>query len=119
MKDYLTNLLDNAIKDLVKNFDKNIIQVSRPKKIQHGDFSTNVSLPLAKIQKKPPLEIANEIVKHIPASPLIEKVEIAGAGYINFFLSSEARVKLINLILMEKENFGKSSFGKKQKVQVH
>ena len=118
MKDYLTNLLDNAIKDLVENFDKNIIQVSRPKKIQHGDFSTNVSLPLAKIQKKPPLVIADEIVKRIPTSPLIEKVEIAGAGYINFFLSSEARVKLINLILMEKENFGKSSFGKKQKVQV-
>lgn len=118
MKDYLTNLLDNAIKDLVENFDKNIIQVSRPKQIQHGDFSTNVSLPLAKIQKKPPLVIADEIVKRIPASPLIEKVEIAGAGYINFFLSSEARVKLINLILMEKENFGKSSFGKKQKVQV-
>jgi arginyl-tRNA synthetase len=102
VKDYLTNLLDNAIKDLVENFDKNIIQVSRPKKIQHGDFSTNVSLPLAKIQKKPPLVIADEIVKRIPASPLIEKVEIAGAGYINFFLSSEARVKLINLILMEK-----------------
>lgn len=118
MKDYLTNLLDNAIKDLVENFDKNIIQVSRPKQIQHGDFSTNVSLPLAKIQKKPPLVIADEIVKRIPTSPLIEKVEIAGAGYINFFLSSEARVKLINLILMEKENFGKSSFGKKQKVQV-
>jgi len=118
VKDYLTNLLDNAIKDLVENFDKNIIQVSRPKQIQHGDFSTNVSLPLAKIQKKPPLVIADEIVKRIPASPLIEKVEIAGAGYINFFLSSEARVKLINLILMEKENFGKSSFGKKQKVQV-
>ncbi len=118
MKDYLTNLLDNAIKDLVENFDKNIIQVSRPKQIQHGDFSTNVSLPLAKIQKKPPLVIADEIVSRIPASPLIEKVEIAGAGYINFFLSSEARVKLINLILMEKENFGKSSFGKKQKVQV-
>ena len=118
MKDYLTNLLDNAIKDLVENFDKNIIQVSRPKQIQHGDFSTNVSLPLAKIQKKPPLVIADEIVKRIPASPLIEKVEIAGAGYINFFLSSEARVKLINSILVEKENFGKSSFGKKQKVQV-
>ena len=65
------------IKDLVKNFDKNIIQVSRPKKIQHGDFSTNVSLPLAKIQKKPPLVVADEIVKRIPASPLIEKVEIA------------------------------------------
>ena len=118
MKDYLTNLLDNAIKELVKNFDKNIIQVSRPKKIQHGDFSTNVSLPLAKIQKKPPLVIADEIVKRIPVSPLIEKVEIAGAGYINFFLSSEARVKLINSILVEKEDFGKSSFGKKQKVQV-
>ena len=118
MKDYLTNLLDNALKDLVENFDKDIIQVSRPKQIQHGDFSSNVSLPLAKILKKPPIEIANEIIKHIPASSLIEKVEIAGAGYINFFLSSEARVKLINTILKEKENFGKSSFGKNQKVQV-
>jgi len=118
VKDYLTNLLDNALKDLVENFDKDIIQVSRPKQIQHGDFSSNVSLPLAKILKKPPIEIANEIIKHIPASSLIEKVEIAGAGYINFFLSSEARVKLINTILKEKENFGKSSFGKNQKVQV-
>ena len=118
MKDYLTNLLDNALKNLIEDFDKDIIQVSRPKQIQHGDFSTNVSLPLAKILKKPPLEIANEIIKHIPVSLLIEKVEIAGAGYINFFLSSEARVKLINKILMEKEDFGKSSFGKKQKIQV-
>jgi len=118
VKDYLTNLLDNAIKDLVDNFDKNIVQVSRPKQIQHGDFSTNVSLPLAKIQKKSPLEIAKEIVKNIPTSPLIEKVEIAGAGYINFFLSSKARVKLINTILIEKEDFGKSAFGRKQKIQV-
>ena len=56
MKDYLTNLLNNALKDLVKkSFDKDIIQVSRPKQIQHGDFSTNVSLPLAKILKKAPI----------------------------------------------------------------
>lgn len=118
MKDYLTNLLDNVLKDLIESFDKDIIQVSRPKQIQHGDFSTNVSLPLAKILKKPPIEIANEIIKRIPTSSLIEKIEIAGAGYINFFLSSEARVKLINKILKEKEDFGKSSSGKKQKIQV-
>ena len=119
MKDYLTNLLNNALKDLVKkNFDKDIIQVSRPKQIQHGDFSTNVSLPLAKILKKAPIEIAKGIVERIPSSTLIEKVEIAGPGYINFFLSSEARVELINKILAEKEDFGKSTFGKNQKVQV-
>ena len=118
MKDYLTNLLNNALKDLVKSFDKDIIQVSRPKQIQHGDFSTNVSLPLAKILKKAPIDIAKEIVERIPSSTLIEKVEIAGPGYINFFLSSEARVELINKILAEKEDFGKSTFGKNQKVQV-
>ena len=119
MKDYLTNLLNNALKDLVKkNFDKDIIQVSRPKQIQHGDFSTNVSLPLAKILKKAPIEIAKGIVERIPSSTLIEKLEIAGPGYINFFLSSEARVELINKILAEKEDFGKSTFGKNQKVQV-
>jgi len=118
VKDYLTNLLVNVIKDLVDNFDQEIIQVNRPKQIQHGDFSTNASLPLAKILKKPPLEIAKEIVNHIPSSSLIEKVEIAGAGYINFFLSSEARVKLINTILMEKENFGKCAYGRDQKLQV-
>ena len=118
MKDYLTNLLNNALKDLVKSFDKDVIQVSRPKQIQHGDFSTNVSLPLAKILKKAPIEIAKEIVDRIPSSTLIEKVEIAGPGYINFFLSSEARVELVNKILVEKEDFGKSTFGKNQKVQV-
>lgn len=118
MKDYLTNLLNNALKDLVESFDKDIIQVSRPKQIQHGDFSTNVSLPLAKILKKAPIEIAKGIVERIPSSTLIEKVEIAGPGYINFFLSSEARVELINKILAEKEDFGKSTFGKNQKVQV-
>jgi len=118
VKDYLTNLLNNALKDLVESFDKDIIQVSRPKQIQHGDFSTNVSLPLAKILKKAPIEIAKGIVERIPSSTLIEKVEIAGPGYINFFLSSEARVELINKILAEKEDFGKSTFGKNQKVQV-
>ena len=118
MKDYLTNLLNNALKDLVKSFDKDVIQVSRPKQIQHGDFSTNVSLPLAKILKKAPIEIAKGIVDRIPSSTLIEKVEIAGPGYINFFLSSEARVELVNKILVEKEDFGKSTFGKNQKVQV-
>ena len=85
MKDYLTNLLDNAINDLVENFDKKIIQVSRPKQIQHGDFSSNISLPLAKILKKAPIQIANEIVQKIPTSSLISKIEVAGAGYINFF----------------------------------
>ena len=74
MKDYLTNLLNNALKDLVESFDKDIIQVGRPKQIQHGDFSTNVSLPLAKILKKAPIEIAKRIVERIPSSTLIEKV---------------------------------------------
>ena len=118
MKDYLTNLLDNAINDLVENFDKKIIQVSRPKQIQHGDFSSNISLPLAKILKKAPIQIANEIVQKIPTSSLISKIEVAGAGYINFFLSSKARVEIVNLILKEKFNFGKTNFGQNQSIQV-
>ena len=118
MKDYLTNLLDNAINDLVENFDKKIIQVSRPKQIQHGDFSSNISLPLAKILKKAPIQIANEIVQKIPTSSLISKIEVAGAGYINFFLSSKAREEIINLILKEKINFGKTEFGQNQNIQV-
>tara|TARA_B100000035_G_scaffold137906_2_gene117544 strand:+ start:99 stop:1757 length:1659 start_codon:yes stop_codon:yes gene_type:complete len=118
VKDYLTNLLDNAINDLVENFDKKIIQVSRPKQIQHGDFSSNISLPLAKILKKAPIQIANEIVQKIPTSSLISKIEVAGAGYINFFLSSKAREEIINLILKEKINFGKTEFGQNQNIQV-
>jgi len=118
VKDYLTNLLDNAVNDLVENFDKKIIQVSRPKQIQHGDFSSNISLPLAKILKKAPIQIANEIVQKIPTSSLISKIEVAGAGYINFFLSSKAREEIINLILKEKINFGKTEFGQNQSIQV-
>ena len=81
-------------------------------------FSSNISLPLAKILKKAPIQIANEIVQKIPTSSLISKIEVAGAGYINFFLSSKAREEIINLILKEKINFGKTEFGQNQSIQV-
>jgi arginyl-tRNA synthetase len=63
--------------------------VERPSSLEHGDYATNAALAAAKSLKQNPREVAEHIAKHI-ALPQIEKVEVAGAGFINFFLNQAA-----------------------------
>src|SRR5689334_6743069 len=64
-------------------------QVDVGKDKSHGDFSSNAALVLAKSARRQPRELAEMIVKSLPQSPYIQKVEVAGAGFINFFLTSQ------------------------------
>jgi arginyl-tRNA synthetase len=80
-------------------------------------------MALAKTLKKNPRELATLIIKKLPASPLIEKVEIAGAGFINFYLSEKARTFIIHEILKNSGGYGQNTSGhdekgKSQKVQI-
>ncbi|HSC48557.1 MAG TPA: arginine--tRNA ligase, partial [Gammaproteobacteria bacterium] len=65
----------------------------------HGDFATNVALILAKSAGKKPRELAAAIVAALPASPLVERTEIAGPGFINFFLAPGAYHEELRSIL--------------------
>ena len=118
MKAHLTELLFSVVKQITDYTDASIIIIDRPKIISHGDFSTNLCLVLSKKLKKSPRDIAEIILEKMPASNLISKVEIAGAGFLNFFLSSKANNKIINNVLTLKDSYGKNKTGDKQKIQI-
>ncbi len=95
------------------------IILEKPKDKQHGDFASNIAMQLARIAKKAPRQIAEEIVEHLDQSKAsIEKVEIAGPGFINFFMKSDFLGELIPIILEAGEAYGQTDFGKGEKVQI-
>ena len=116
----LSKIVASEIEKVLK--DKEIegveIFVERPKEEKFGDYSTNVAMKLAKQMKKPPMAIAGELKEAFGSSKIFEKVEIAGAGFINFYFSKEFLYSVLKNIVTEKENFGKSSIGNHEKVMI-
>lgn len=97
---------------------KSVVQVEETRDKQHGDFASNIAMTLAKSEQKKPRDLAEIIIKHLPASPYIQKVEIAGPGFINFFLTPDAMTGVIKKILTEKENYGRCKIGREKRVLV-
>ena len=123
MKSHLLQLLLPVAQSIHPEILANSIQLDRPKSIEHGDFSSNLAMALAKTLKKNPRELASLIIEKLPSSPLIEKVEIAGAGFINFYLSDKARTFIIHEILKNPTAYGQNTSGhdekgNPQKVQI-
>ena len=122
MKAHLTELLAQAAKSLAQNTDLDAsslaIQLERPKNKDHGDFSTNLAMLLAKPLRQNPRAIAESLIKALPSSDYVSKVEIAGAGFINFYLGANAKQAVIGLIAAQGEKFGHNQIGQGRKVQV-
>ena len=118
MKAHLTELLLAAAKSIAPEFPNPDILLERPKTAQHGDFATNLALALAKPLRQNPRAIAESLAKALPDSPFVEKVEIAGAGFINFFLNAKAKQSVVSLIGQQGGRFGHNNSGKGRKVQV-
>ena len=91
MKENIESLLDQALDKLISDGlieTKPALQITRTKDAAHGDFTCNVAMMLAKQAGKPPREIAQAIIEAIGSQDsAIEKIEIAGPGFINFFLA--------------------------------
>ena len=94
------------------------VTVERPKSAAHGDYATNVALALAKHAKRNPRELAAAIVAALPASPWIERAEVAGAGFINVTLTAAARQAIVTRVLTEGAAFGTSRARGDEKVMV-
>lgn len=118
MKQIITDLLLVAAKTLIEDTANLNIVLERPKSAEHGDFATNVAMQLAKPLRQNPRAIADSLIKALPSSEYIAKVEIAGAGFINFFLNAQSKQAIIQEVLKAGENFGKNNNGQAQKVQV-
>ncbi len=84
----------------------------------HGDFASTIALALAKTARRPPRELAERLVAALPASDRVARVEIAGPGFINFFLTPTAYQAVVNEILDQGDAFGRSNLGGGRRVQV-
>jgi len=93
--------------------------VEVPAQEGHGDFAVNVALALSRYQKQAPRVIAETLVAHLPdGDDILERVEIAGPGFINFFLKDAAWKWTLSLIEEQGADFGRSNVGQGKKVQV-
>ncbi len=97
---------------------ENKIQLEIPKDEQHGDFACNIAMLLAKELRMPPRKIAEAIAAEIATGGEIEKVEVAGAGFINFYLSNARLYDVIREIEEKGSDYGKIEMGKGKKVMV-
>ncbi|MDD2320903.1 MAG: arginine--tRNA ligase [Geobacteraceae bacterium] len=95
------------------------IVIEVPAHAEHGDFATNVAMQLAKPEKKAPRQIAEILVKEMGAQKdLFEKIEIAGPGFINFFINKDIWRKSLKSIVLAGDNYGKGTTGNGKRVQV-
>ena len=94
------------------------IQIDRTRDKLHGDFACNVALTLARHARRKPRELAEDIVRCLPSSDRIDRVEVAGPGFINFFLTTAAFQHVVTEVLEAGEAFGRSTIGNGRTVQV-
>ena len=120
MKDQLQDLLKKCIQDLINegliNEMPSKVRLDHTKDKSHGDYATNIALMLAKQAKTSPLELAKIIVNQLEDESFIKKTEIAGPGFINFFLSDASSTSIVSEIIELGEMYGKSEIGKGQSI---
>jgi arginyl-tRNA synthetase len=123
LKTLIETLLKEALaalpEDLVPGAARDLpIEVENTRDPQHGDFASNLAMRLAKAARQNPRKLAQALVTALPASDVVDRVEIAGAGFINFFLKNDAYTLEISKVLKAGESYGRSLGGAGQRVQV-
>ncbi len=121
MKSQLQSLLRGALETVLAGSAVGVpdaINVDPTKDEKFGDFQTNLALTLAKPLGKPPRAVAEAIIKALPASSIVAKTEIAGPGFINFFLAPGAFQQIVNTVLGEAARFGRDDSGAAGRIMV-
>ena len=121
------DLVSNKIVTIIKSALKNVynlenidslVMVEIPKLKDHGDFSSNIALRLAKVLKNSPINIANSLKGELGNNDFIEKVEVVVPGFLNFFVKKDSLSEIINKIIDQGKDYGRNNFGKNEKVMV-
>ncbi len=123
MKQLVASLIAQAIDNLKQSgtLDADLqanIQVDNTRDKQHGDLASNVALTLAKAARRNPRDIAQLICDNLPAAGEVKSTEIAGPGFINFFISQDATAAVINKIMEQGDSYGHCQVGNNQSVQI-
>ena len=120
MKDQLQDLLNKCIQELISKGTLNEmpskIRIDHTKDNSHGDYATNIALMLSKQAKMSPVELAKIIIDQFEQKSFIKKIEIAGPGFINFFMSQETSSSIVSEIIDQAALYGSSEIGHGKKV---
>ncbi len=128
MKERIIELIKKAVGEMgISEKEIPSFNLEHPDEMSHGDFATNVSLVLSKQLKKSPVEIARQIVEKLNSETNgknsdqgggIEKIEVAGPGFINFYLTAEYFIEELKKVLNKKEKYGQNDLLHNQKITV-
>jgi arginyl-tRNA synthetase len=123
LKTSIEDLINQAINSLKQQglLDASLqpkVQVTRTRDVAHGDFASNVAMMLAKPVGRNPRELAQALIDALPDDEHVHKVEIAGPGFINFFLHQHTTLDIIRTILDRGDRYGSSEIGQGEKVQI-
>ena len=123
MKENVSNLISSALESLSGDgmFGEASLptpQIEHTKDEKHGDLASNIAMVLAKAARKAPRDIAALIIERLPENTVIERCEIAGPGFINFFLSQSTNLAVIEDALTQGAKFGCNNDGADKPVQV-
>lgn len=118
IKQKIKEIISCTLKELEIDFDDDKIVVEVPKNRDNGDFSSNIAMQLTRVLGDNPRNIASKLVDVISKNEKIEKVEIAGPGFINIYLKDEYVFSGIANIIKEEDNYGKSTIGNNEKVDI-
>ena len=121
--DEIFALLDSAAKVLIDqgilpNDWQNNSQITRSKSPEHGDYASNIALTAAKAAKSNPRALAEQLTTALPENDSIAKLEVAGPGFINIFLNSDAKFAVLDAIFDKNERYGLTDEFSDKKIQV-
>lgn len=123
MKSELAALITTALEKLVVDGALNETpdsapQIDRPRDPSHGDLSCNIAMVLAKRAGMAPRELATQLIAALPDNNIVERCDIAGPGFINFFVNQSRQTDIVRTIIEAGDRYGRSETGAGQKVQV-
>ena len=123
MKSELAALITTALEKLVVDGALNETpdsapQIDRPRDPSHGDLSCNIAMVLAKRAGMAPRELATQLIAALPDNNIVERCDIAGPGFINFFVNQSRQTGIVRTIIEAGDRYGRSETGAGQKVQV-
>ncbi len=116
MKKQIQELIAQSLKyleskEIIPTTEQSNITVENSRDSAHGDFASNIAMVLAKTAKTNPRQLAGNIIEHLPKSDILEKTEIAGPGFINFFLKQNTHQSILFDILNKGDQYGNSTIG--------
>lgn len=118
LKLVIKELIEKALDTLSISYDESTVSIEIPKIREQGDFSSNIAMKLSKELKDSPRNIAEKLVEVLKDNKELIKVDIAGPGFINFYLDNEYIFSGINKVIEEADNYGSSNIGNKKKVNI-